>query len=281
MPELPEVEVTRLGLAPLINGTVYDVKVRNFSLRWPVNPNLKKILNSQKLISLIRRGKYLLAGFSNGYLIIHLGMSGRISIVSEKNCPLKHDHIDICFEVDGNKKILRYNDTRRFGAMIWTDDNPFNHKLISTLGPEPLSDEFNTDYLFNIVKRKKQPIKSTIMDSHTVVGVGNIYASESLFLACIRPQRRSAKIKKKEIGVLVNSIKIVIQKAIERGGSTLNDFYSVNGQSGYFQNEHNHLSFCHTFPASEMKFHGNLSLSETEALLGCTICAIFVEDLTR
>ena len=108
--------------------------------------------------------------------------------------------------------------------MIWTDDNPFNHKLISTLGPEPLSDEFNTDYLFNIVKRKKQLIKSTIMDSHTVVGVGNIYASESLFLAGIRPQRRSEKIKKKEIGVLVDSIKIVIQKAIERGGSTLNDF---------------------------------------------------------
>ena len=238
MPELPEVEVTRLGLAPLINGTVYNVTVRNFSLRWPVNPNLKKILNSQKLISLSRRGKYLLAGFSNGCLIIHLGMSGRISIVSEKKIPLKHDHIDICFNVDGNKKILRYNDTRRFGAMIWTDDNPFNHKLICTLGPEPLSDEFNADYLFDIVKKKTQPIKSTIMDSHIVVGVGNIYASESLFLSSIRPQRRSQKIKKKETRVLVDSIKIVIQKAIERGGSTLNDFYSVNGQSGYFQNEH-------------------------------------------
>tara|TARA_B100000768_G_scaffold163263_1_gene164353 strand:- start:11 stop:832 length:822 start_codon:yes stop_codon:yes gene_type:complete len=238
MPELPEVEVTRLGLAPLINGIVYNVKVRNFSLRWPVNPNLKKILNSQKLISLSRRGKYLLAGFSSGYLIMHLGMSGRISIVSEKNSALKHDHIDICFEVDGNKKILRYNDTRRFGAMIWTDESPFNHKLISNLGPEPLSNEFNTNYLFRIVKRKKQPIKSSIMDSHIVVGVGNIYASESLFLAGIRPHRRSEKIKKKEIRVLVDSIKVVIQKAIERGGSTLNDFYSVNGQSGYFQNEH-------------------------------------------
>ena len=239
MPELPEVEVTRLGLLPLINGIVSSVDVRNHSLRWPVNPNLKKILNSQKLISLLRRGKYLLAQFSNGYLIIHLGMSGRISIVNEKKSLLKHDHIDICFNVNGNKKILRYNDTRRFGAMIWTDDNPSNHKLIATLGPEPLSDEFNADYLFEIVKRKKQPIKSTIMDSRSVVGVGNIYASESLFLASIRPQRRSQKIKKKEISILVDSIKMVIQKAIERGGSTLNDFFSVNGQSGYFQNEHN------------------------------------------
>ena len=148
MPELPEVEVTRLGLLPLINGIVSSVDVRNHSLRWPVNPNLKKILNSQKLISLLRRGKYLLAQFSNGYLIIHLGMSGRISIVNEKKSLLKHDHIDICFNVNGNKKILRYNDTRRFGAMIWTDDNPSNHKLIATLGPEPLSDEFNADYLF-------------------------------------------------------------------------------------------------------------------------------------
>ena len=238
MPELPEVEVTKLGLSPLLKGTVYNVEVRNFSLRWPVNPNLEKILHSQKLISLSRRGKYLLARFSRGHLIIHLGMSGRISIVTEKKLPLKHDHIDICFKIDGNKKILRYNDTRRFGAMIWTSNNPFNHKLICNLGPEPLSDEFNTDYLFDIVKRKKQPIKSTIMDSHTVVGVGNIYASESLFLASIRPQRRSQRVKKNEIRVLVDSIKIVIQNAIEKGGSTLNDFFSVNGQSGYFQNEH-------------------------------------------
>ncbi|MBT7482869.1 MAG: bifunctional DNA-formamidopyrimidine glycosylase/DNA-(apurinic or apyrimidinic site) lyase [Nitrosomonadales bacterium] len=239
MPELPEVEVTRLGLAPLIHGKVYDVQVRNYSLRWPVNPNLKKILHSQELISLNRRGKYLLAGFSNGFLIMHLGMSGRISVVSEKKIPMKHDHIDICFNIGGTKKILRFNDTRRFGAMIWTDKNPLGHKLISALGPEPLSDEFNVNYLFEKVKRKKQPIKSTIMDSHIVVGVGNIYASESLFLAAIRPQRQSQKIKKKEIKVLVDSIKAVIQKAIERGGSTLNDFYSVNGQSGYFQNEHN------------------------------------------
>ena len=137
-----------------------------------------------------------------------------------------------------SKKIFRYNDTRRFGAIIWTDEDPFKHKLLSSLGPEPLSDQFNASYLYEKVKRKKQLIKSTIMDSNVVVGVGNIYASESLFLAGIKPQRKSQKIKKKEIEVLVRSIKIVIQSAIKKGGSTLNDFYSVNGQSGYFQNEH-------------------------------------------
>lgn len=238
MPELPEVEVTRLGLTPLISGKVCDVKIRNHSLRWPVNSNLKTILKSQELKSLSRRGKYILAAFSSGYLIIHLGMSGKISIASEKKEPIKHDHIDIYFNMGKSKKIFRYNDTRRFGAIIWTDEDPFKHKLLSSLGPEPLSNQFNASYLYEKVKRKKQLIKSTIMDSNVVVGVGNIYASESLFLAGIKPQRKSQKIKKKEIEVLVRSIKIVIQSAIKKGGSTLNDFYSVNGQSGYFQNEH-------------------------------------------
>ena len=238
MPELPEVEVTRLGLLPLLNAHVYDVKIRNHSLRWPINPGLKKILHTQELLSLKRRGKYLLADFSKGCLIIHLGMSGKISIVTEKKEIIKHDHVDILFRVGKEIKILRYNDTRRFGAVIWTDKDPLCHKLLNSLGPEPLKDEFNANYLYEKLKGKKQFIKSTIMDSGVVVGVGNIYASESLFLAGIKPQRQSQKIKKREVEELVKSIKVVIKSAIEKGGSTLNDFYSVNGQSGYFQNDH-------------------------------------------
>ena len=236
MPELPEVEVTRLGLKPLLNLNVEMVVIRNYSLRWPINPALPKLLKNQTLLDLSRRGKYILAKFTSGTLIIHLGMSGRFCIVSPSEVLNKHDHVDVQFKE--NNLILRYRDPRRFGSILWTEEDPYNHKLIKNLGPEPLNEEFDAKYLFNRLKNKQQCIKNSIMDSHVVVGVGNIYASEALHYAGIRPNRISKKVSMKEIGSLVESIKNVIKEAIKKGGSTMRDFFDVNGENGYFQNEH-------------------------------------------
>ena len=236
MPELPEVEVTRLGLKPLLNLNVKQVVIRNYSLRWPINPSLPKLLKNQTLLDLSRRGKYILAKFTSGTLIIHLGMSGRFCIVSPSEVLNKHDHVDVQFKE--NNLILRYRDPRRFGSILWTEEDPYNHKLIKNLGPEPLNEEFDAKYLFNRLKNKQQCIKNSIMDSHVVVGVGNIYASEALHYAGIRPNRISKKVSMKEIGSLVKSIKNVINEAIKKGGSTMSDFFDVNGKNGYFQNEH-------------------------------------------
>ena len=237
MPELPEVEITRLGLQPLINHKVSKVVIRNSSLRWPVNKSLQKILIGMKLISLKRRGKYILAEFPNGTLIIHLGMSGNICIASKDREIKKHDHIDIIF---GNveHKILRYNDPRRFGCVLWTDENPLDHKLLKNLGPEPLSSDFDADYLFQKLRKKTVSIKNAIMNGHVVVGVGNIYASEALFHSKIRPQREAYKVTTNEVNNLVTAIKDTIEKAILKGGSSIKNFFDINGKNGYFQNEH-------------------------------------------
>lgn len=237
MPELPEVEVTRLGLIPLLNLKINKVIIRNYSLRWPIPQSLKDILIDQVLIKLSRRGKYILAKFTSGTLIIHLGMSGRVCIIEKDELPKKHDHVDLIFG-DSKKIVMRYRDPRRFGSMHWTENNPFQHKLIKNLGPEPLSDDFNTEYLFHKLKNKKQCIKNSLMDSHLVVGVGNIYASESLYYSGIKPNRASNNILKREVSILVEAIKQVISTAISKGGSTLNDFLDVGGEKGYFQNEH-------------------------------------------
>ena len=236
MPELPEVEVTRIGLKPLLTCKIQKVTIRNYSLRWPIDPKLPKLLKYQILLDLSRRGKYILAKFTEGTLIIHLGMSGRLCIVSSDEPVNKHDHVDIFFKNDD--LILRYRDPRRFGSILWTEQDPYNHKLIKNMGPEPLSDEFNADYLFKKLKNKQQCIKNAIMNSHIVVGVGNIYASEALYYSRIRPNRKSSKISMKEVKALVLSIKEVIKEAIVKGGSTMNDFFDVNGENGYFQNEH-------------------------------------------
>jgi len=237
MPELPEVEITRLGLEPLINYKVSEVVIRNSSLRWPVNKSLQKILIGMKLISLKRRGKYILAEFPNGTLIIHLGMSGHLCIVSEDRKINKHDHVDIVF-ANVEYKIVRYNDPRRFGSIIWTAENPLDHKLIKYLGPEPLTNNFDGEYLFQKLRKRSVPIKNAIMNSHIVVGVGNIYASEALFHARIRPQREAHRVSKSEVANLVSSIKDTIENAILKGGSSINNFFDVNGKNGYFQNEH-------------------------------------------
>ena len=236
MPELPEVEVTRLGLQPLLNLSIVRVVIRNYSLRWPINSALPKLLKNQTLLDLSRRGKYILAKFTSGTLIIHLGMSGRLCIVSFGEPLNKHDHIDIQFKE--NSLILRYRDPRRFGSILWTEEDPYDHKLIKNLGPEPLNSEFDAKYLFTRLKNKKKCIKNAIMDSHLVVGVGNIYASEALYDSGIRPNRISKKVSMKEIVSLVESIKNIIKEAIKKGGSTMNDFFNVNGGNGYFQNEH-------------------------------------------
>ena len=236
MPELPEVEVTRIGLKPLLKRDIEKVVIRNYSLRWPINSGLPELLKNQTLLDLSRRGKYILAKFNSGTLIIHLGMSGRLCIVSADEVLNKHDHVDIQFKQ--NNLILRYRDPRRFGSILWTEKDPYNHKLIKNLGPEPLNEEFDAKYLFSRLRNKQQCIKNAIMDSHIVVGVGNIYASEALYSAGIRPHRISKKVSMKEVSGLVKSIKNVIKEAIIKGGSTMNDFFDVNGKNGYFQNEH-------------------------------------------
>lgn len=232
MPELPEVEITRQGLLPLINQTVKCVVIRNPSMRWPIPDHLTTTLSNQKLLGLTRRAKYILAEFENGTLLIHLGMSGHISLLDRNYPAEKHDHFDIQFQ---DQQVLRLNDPRRFGAVLWGGESPQEHPLLSKLGPEPLESAFNAKYLYQQIRSRKAPIKNTIMDAHLVVGVGNIYASESLFRARINPQLPAQKLSLAKCEKLVVEIKSTLADALKAGGSSLQDFKAVNGQSGYFQ----------------------------------------------
>ena len=233
MPELPEVETTRRGIEPYIKGnTVRQVIIRQRQLRWPVPYKLKKILPGQKILNINRRGKYLLLDTSIGSVIIHLGMSGSLRMVGKNSLPQKHDHIDFVFN---NNKILRLRDPRRFGAVLWTNHNPEYHSLLKSLGPEPLSEEFSTDYLFDRSRKRKISIKAFIMNSKVVVGVGNIYASEALFRAAIRPTISAGKISKPRYLKLVTAIKEVLEEAVAQGGTTLRDFTNEEGKPGYFK----------------------------------------------
>ena len=232
MPELPEVEITRQGLLPLINQTVKNVVIRNGSLRWPIPDHLLSTLNNQKLLGLKRRAKYILAEFENGTLLIHLGMSGHISLLDRNYPSEKHDHFDIQFQ---NQQVLRLTDPRRFGAVLWGGKTPTEHALLSKLGPEPLDEVFNGKYFYQRMRTRKAAIKNTIMDAHLVVGVGNIYANESLFRAGINPQRPANKLSLDMCEKLVEEIKATLEDALKAGGSSLRDFTAVNGNSGYFQ----------------------------------------------
>jgi len=232
MPELPEVEVTRQGLLPLVNQTVSQVVIRNASLRWPIPDHLGTTLANQQLIGLTRRAKYILAGFQNGTLLIHLGMSGHISLLDRLYPPEKHDHFDIEFQTG---QVLRLNDPRRFGAVLWGGERPNEHDLLRQLGPEPLDEGFDAAYLHQQLSTRKAPIKTAIMDAHLVVGVGNIYASESLFRARINPQLPANQLSRARCKKLVAEIKATLADALEAGGSSLQDFKAVNGRSGYFQ----------------------------------------------
>jgi formamidopyrimidine-DNA glycosylase len=236
MPELPEVETTRRGIEPhLLGQVVTDVIVRQPKLRWPIPANLKRSLKGAIISSVTRRGKYLLIGSDRGALIIHLGMSGSLRILPASDVPLAHDH----FDLELGSHLLRLRDPRRFGAVLFSKDDPMQHTLLKTLGPEPLTDDFNADYLVTKSRGRQLAIKNLIMDSHVVVGVGNIYASESLFLAGIRPTVRAGKLSRPRIEKLVQSIKTVLEKAIGEGGTTLRDFASADGQPGYFAQQLN------------------------------------------
>ena len=233
MPELPEVETTRCGIAPHITGqTVHSVVLRQTRLRWPIPATLKTILPGQCIDQVSRRGKYLLLHTAVGTVIIHLGMSGSLRIANQHDTVEKHDHVDIVFAKDC---ILRLRDPRRFGAVLWTKTSPLSHKLLRALGPEPLSDEFNAEALFQRSRKRQLAIKPFIMDSKIVVGVGNIYANEALFQAGIRPSIPAGRISQIRYQALVLAIKAVLTEAIKAGGTTLRDFTNSEGKPGYFQ----------------------------------------------
>ncbi len=233
MPELPEVETTRLGLLPhLQQQVIAAVVVRQFRLRWPIPEILLTTLPKQTISQIQRRGKYLLLTCDTGHILIHLGMSGSLRVLPAETPPTKHDHVDIVLE---NGQCLRYHDPRRFGCILWTDEPILQHNLLAKLGPEPLSADFNTDYLATRLQNRRSSIKSVIMDSQVVVGVGNIYASESLFLAGVHPQRLANTLTLAQCERLVSSIQTVLQQAIAAGGTTLRDFTNSEGKPGYFQ----------------------------------------------
>ena len=231
MPELPEVETTRKGLEPLITDRkIISAHIYKKKLRWEIPVHLKKTLKDQSIKKISRRAKYLLIHFDSGQLVLHLGMSGSISVVQSIEPLKKHDHFELKLD---NSKSLRFHDPRRFGSILW--QKPYETlSLLRNLGPEPLSYEFNNDSLFSSSIGKSRNIKSFIMDSNVVVGVGNIYASESLFLAGISPKREAGKTSKKRYNILTNCIKDVLMDAINNGGTTLNDFSNVDGNPGYF-----------------------------------------------
>ncbi len=237
MPELPEVETTRRGIAPHVEGRrVADVIVRQPKLRWPIPRGLKKSLVGKRLERVERRAKYLLLRFSHGTLIIHLGMSGSLRIVAASESPGKHDHFDLVME-DG--RALRLTDPRRFGAVLWERGPLDEHELIAHLGPEPLSDAFDGERLWHKSRGRKQAVKAFIMDGKVVVGVGNIYASESLYLAGINPKTPAGRISHERYDRLAAAIKQVLTEAIKQGGTTLRDFVGGDGKPGYFAQQLN------------------------------------------
>jgi formamidopyrimidine-DNA glycosylase len=233
MPELPEVETTLRGIAPHLNGqTVADVIIRNAKLRWPIPKDLPKLLHGQVIRGLQRRAKYLLIYFDHGTLILHLGMSGSLRILTTPISPDKHDHFDLVLT---NGVIMRLRDPRRFGAVLWHAGELSAHPLLSKLGPEPLLDGFNGDYLYRATRKRSAAIKLVIMDSHIVVGVGNIYANEALFRAGIKPQLSAGKISRLRCDQLVNEIRSTLGESIALGGSSLRDYVDSDGKQGYFQ----------------------------------------------
>ncbi|SET20738.1 bifunctional DNA-formamidopyrimidine glycosylase/DNA-(apurinic or apyrimidinic site) lyase [Thalassotalea agarivorans] len=234
MPELPEVEVCRLGISPHIQDqTITDIVVRQWQLRWPI-PEEVKTITGQKVVSVKRRSKYLLIAFNTGTLVLHLGMSGTLRILPTKTQPVKHDHVDIHFD---NGVMLKLNDPRRFGAVLWLPEHQDVDGILAKLGPEPLTEAFNGDYLADKAKNRTTAIKQFIMNNPIVVGVGNIYANESLFMAGIRPDAQAGKLSKKRLTLLVDCIKQVLEKAIAQGGTTLKDFTQSDGKPGYFAQE--------------------------------------------
>lgn len=236
MPELPEVETTRLGLYNhMMHQTIEDVVIRVDKLRWPIDKDALFNLKGKKIKSIQRRAKYLIFGIGDEYLIIHLGMSGHLQVLKNKTSPKKHDHIDIILT---NKTCIRYNDPRKFGSFLWTKTLD-TILLLSKLGPEPLEETFNTAYLKNQLKNRKASIKSVIMNQQVVVGVGNIYASEALFLANIHPLTHGNQLTRTDCEKLTLAIKQILTEAIQKGGTTLQDYVNSDGKPGYFSQQLN------------------------------------------
>lgn len=234
MPELPEVEITRRGIEPYVKDQcVTQVVIRQHHLRWPIPAEITR-LQGQTVCKLTRRGKYILLHTDAGVALIHLGMSGSLRIVEQGMEPRKHDHFDLVLE---NGRVVRYHDPRRFGALLWTEEDPQHHALLRELGPEPLADGFDGDYLYRLSRTRTVSVKEFIMNARIVVGVGNIYANEALFLAGIDPRRAAGRISRERFLKLAECIRHVLAYAIECGGTTLRDFVREDGTPGYFQLE--------------------------------------------
>ena len=239
MPELPEVEVTRRGVAPHLEGRVVEqVVFRREGLRWPFPAHLTESLVGKRITGVGRRGKYLLIGFDSGTLIIHLGMSGHLRVLPPGTELKKHDHFDLVVRDGAHVQVLRLHDPRRFGAVLWhvhDDGDIEQHILLRGLGVEPLEDKFSAALLHKETRKRSAPIKQVLLAGDIVVGVGNIYACESLFKAGISPKTPASRISRARYDKLAAAIREILAAAIVQGGSTLKDFIAVNGQSGYFQ----------------------------------------------
>lgn len=232
MPELPEVETTRRGIAPhLLDRRISALHLRVARLRWPVPAELVDLLPGRRILGVARRAKYLLLGLDAGSLILHLGMSGSLRVLPAATPPQPHEHLDLVLE---HGACLRLRDPRRFGALLWSPGDPLAHPLLRDLGPEPLEDGFDGDHLYRLSRRRRAAVKTLIMDGRVVVGVGNIYASEALFRARIHPQRAAGDIGLVRYRRLAEAIRQVLTEAIAQGGTSLRDFSQVDGRPGYF-----------------------------------------------
>ncbi len=232
MPELPEVETTLNGIRPFLQGLkIIRLDVRQRNLRWPIVENLEGRIVDSRVVRLQRRGKYILVHLEHGGLIIHLGMSGSMRVLLNSESPGRHDHFDI---INQHGQIIRYRDPRRFGCLLYTPDDPLQHPRLVSLGVEPLGDDFTGDSLYRLSRKRTSSIKSFLMDGRIVVGVGNIYASEALFLAGIRPLRPCGRISLSRYRILAEAVRTILTKAVKQGGTTLQDFVGADGSAGYF-----------------------------------------------
>jgi formamidopyrimidine-DNA glycosylase len=234
MPELPEVETTRRGIEPHVRGRrVLAVTVRRTQLRWPVADEIRLLLPGTTIRAVERRAKYLLLHAPPGAALVHLGMSGSLRFVEAGVAPGAHDHVDVCFE---GGRVLRFTDPRRFGCWLWQAPGEV-HPLLAGLGPEPLGDAFDGEHLWRLSRGRRAPVKAFLMDQRIVVGVGNIYAAESLFRAGIHPERPAGSVARARYDRLAHAVREVLAYAIARGGTTLRDFLGADGVPGYFEQE--------------------------------------------
>jgi formamidopyrimidine-DNA glycosylase len=233
MPELPEVETTRRGIAGVADGRqVQELRIYDHRLRWPIDRSVPAHLAGQRILSVDRRAKYLLLRLERGTLILHLGMSGSLRWLASDTPRIKHDQFDLLLDTGVT---LRFNDPRRFGSLHYTTDDPAQHKLLKNLAPEPFDRSFDTDYLYGITRGRRVAIKQVLMNGRLVTGVGNIYASEALFRARISPRRAARRLTRPECARLVRAVRSALNAAIRAGGTTLRDYVGTDGNPGYFR----------------------------------------------